>query len=370
MQIDAGRLAACLADHFSRNTTTTKNATSFSFRPPLDVRQFKFGQSNPTSNAASGNKFVLRKKPPGQLLSKKAHAVEREYRVINALYSKSSVPVPRVHLLCEDSSVIGTPFYVMEFLKGRIFPDNRIPELSPQERILCYTALMDTLARLHTAPIATLGLQDYSRTPTGFYQRQVATLTTISQQQHASDPARVPAIPRLADMTAWFARNAVAEEPPTVVHGDFKLDNVVFHPTDAARIIGVLDWELSTLGHPLSDLANCLLPWYMPSGLASMLPGGVGFKDAPRPLPVPEADELIKEYCTRAGRSYPIQRFEFCIAFSFFRLIVIIQGVSARAARKQASSSTAVTIDDKVMAQVASLVLGFVDAGDLGAAKL
>ncbi|KAJ3265191.1 hypothetical protein HDU77_006046 [Chytriomyces hyalinus] len=362
MKLDHAKLTSFLATQLNTNQ----------FKAPIQIKQFKFGQSNPTYFIvdANNNRFVLRKKPPGALMSKTAHAVEREFKVINALFQHSNVPVPRVYFLCQDNAVLGTPFYLMDFLKGRIFGDNALPELSSlSERGDCYTALMDTLAKLHTASVSKLGLEDYSRNPTGFYSRQISTMTAITKSQHASNPDKVPAIPRLDDMLAWFKRNMVADEPATIVHGDFKLDNVIFHPTEA-KVIGVLDWELSTLGHPLSDLANCLLPWYTSTAFNGMLPGKSGFKDTDRPLPVPEVDLLMQEYCKRAGRKYPIEKFEFCIAFSFFRALVIVQGVSARAARKQASSGNALQLNDAMMNTIAQLVLDFVDAGDLKSSKL
>ncbi|KAI8620484.1 kinase-like domain-containing protein [Chytriomyces sp. MP71] len=365
MQLNQTRVTEYLASQFA------KANTDVGFQAPIEIRQFKFGQSNPTYfvRDANGNRFVLRKKPPGSLLSKTAHAVEREYRVISALGKHSNVPVPRAYFLCEDTAVVGTPFYLMEFLQGRIFGDNALPELQTLADRANYDALMDTLAKLHSANVAQLGLSDYSRNPTGFYSRQIATLTAVTKQQYASNPEKVPAIPRLDDMLAWFKRNMVPDEPATIVHGDFKLDNVIYHPTEP-RIIGILDWELSTLGHPLSDLANCLLPWYTPTAFDGTLPGAHGFKDADRPLHVPEVTVLIKEYCKRAERKYPIEKFEFCIAFSFFRALVIVQGVQARAARKQASSGNAIQIDDSMMRVVAQLVLNYVDNGDLVSSKL
>ncbi|KAI9344251.1 kinase-like domain-containing protein [Obelidium mucronatum] len=338
MELNETRLTEYLVKHFKSSTGTVE------FKPPISIKQFKFGQSNPTYfiSDANNNQFVLRKKPPGKLISKSAHAVEREYRVINALYTKSNVPVPRVFVLCEDDQIIGTPFYVMQFLKGRIFANNSLPELEPATRKECYNALMDTLAKLHTASISHLNLQTYSHNPNGFYARQIATLTSITTQQHATNPTKVPAIPRLNDMLTWFQKNMVPNEPATIVHGDFKLDNVVFHATES-KVIGILDWELSTLGHPLSDLANCLLPWYTPAMFAKLLPGGAGLKDVERPLPVPEAGDLMQVYCRKVGRLFPIPRFDFCVAFSFFRLLVIMQ---------------------------ATLVLDFVDRGDLTPGKL
>ncbi|KAJ3216140.1 hypothetical protein HDU67_009867 [Dinochytrium kinnereticum] len=347
------------------------------FTTPLKIRQFKFGQSNPTYLLEDGRfrRFVLRKKPPGKLISKKAHAVEREYKIIHTLGKYTDVPVPRVFTLCEDSSVIGTPFYVMEFMDGRIFTDNLLSSIKEFEiRRLSYVAIVDTLARLHRPDPAGLGLLPPSAGAAGgkpFYERQIATLVGISKAQGAvQDPDTgklVGDIPRLDDMIKWFRRNAVSDEV-TVVHGDFKVDNMVFHPT-APRVIGVLDWELSTVGHPLSDLANLLLPWYTPMAIGEHAPGGVGFLDAKRPLSVPEAPELIKEYCRLSGRQYPIPRFDFCIAFSFFRLAVITQGVAARVALKQASSANAKAAADMFI-PCTNLVLGFVDKGDLGPSKL
>ncbi|ORY48556.1 kinase-like protein [Rhizoclosmatium globosum] len=365
MEIDGTRLAEYLATQF-------KSTTGLQFKPPLQIKQFQFGQSNPTYfiTDANNNRFVLRKKPPGQLLSKTAHAVEREYRVISALYTKSDVPVPRVYVLCEDNAVVGTPFYVMQFLQGRIFEDNALPQLEQRDRESCLMALIQTLAKLHKTSIKDLNLETFSHNPTNFYSRQINTLSAISQSQHSSNPDKVAAIPRLNEMLAWFKRNMVPEEPVTIVHGDYKLDNVVYAPTEN-RVIGILDWELSTLGHPLSDLANCLLSWYTPAEFHGKLPGVSVFgKGVARPLSVPEVDVLLREYCKSVGRAYPIPRWEFCIAFSFFRLLVIIQGVTARAARKQASSANATVADNKMMEYCAGLVLQYVDKGDLDAAKL
>ncbi|KAI8619738.1 hypothetical protein BC830DRAFT_707747 [Chytriomyces sp. MP71] len=175
-----------------------------------------------------------------------------------------------------------------------IFGDNALPELHTlADRTKCYESLMDALAKLYTANVAQLGLWAYSCNPDGFYFRQIATLTAVTKQQYASNPEKVPAIPRLDDMLAWFKRNMVPDEPATIVNGDFKLDNyVICHPNEP-RIICILGWELSSLGHPLSDLANCLLPWYTPTAFDGMLPGVHGFKDVDRP--VQEMDILIQE---------------------------------------------------------------------------
>ncbi|KAJ3195606.1 hypothetical protein HK101_011669 [Irineochytrium annulatum] len=347
---------------------------------PIEIRQFKFGQSNPTYllRDASNKRYVLRKKPPGNLISKKAHAVEREYKVLNALGIKSDVPVPRVYVLCEDTSVLGTPFYVMEFLDGRIFTENTMQSVTdPDIKRVCYNSVMDTLARLHKPDPVALGLIPApapGKARTGgasFYERQIATLVGISRAQGAVvDPATnkpVGDLTRLDDMIAWFRRNVVPDEV-TVVHGDFKVDNMVFHPT-SPRVIGVLDWELSTVGHPLSDLANLLLPWYTDHAMGFGGPGGAGFRGAPRPLPVPEADELMKEYCRLTGRTYPIPKFEFCIAFSWFRLAVISQGVNARYVRGQASSANAKDMAG-AFRMCCNAVLEYVDGGDLKPSRL
>ncbi|KAJ3331963.1 hypothetical protein HDU76_001691 [Blyttiomyces sp. JEL0837] len=362
MQIDGAKLTAYL-------TTAVPN-----FKGPLQIKQFKLGQSNPTYFLTDGNnkRYVLRKKPPGQLISTKAHAVEREYQVINALGTKTDVPVPIVYTLCTDNSIVGTPFYVMEFLDGRIFTDNNLTGVELADKKAYYKSTMDTLSKLHTtASPAALNLSSFGKHG-DFYARQIATLVAISKQQASvvdenGTRGLVPEIPRLNEMISWFQRNQVPDEV-SVIHGDFKVDNMVFHSV-APRVIGVLDWELSTIGHPLSDLANLLLPWYTPAVVGANAPGGIGYLDAPRPLPVPEAEDLIKEYCRRAGRPYPIPKFDFCIAFSFFRLTVISQGIASRVVRKQASSASA-TMAVKMMIPCANLVLGFVDKGDLAPAKI
>ncbi|KAJ3398958.1 hypothetical protein HDV05_002148 [Chytridiales sp. JEL 0842] len=235
MNIDEGKLTSYLS------------TILLDFKAPLTVKQFKFGQSNPTYflTDASGKRYVLRKKPPGELISKKAHQVEREHQILHALGTKTDVPVPRVFALCEDSGVVGTPFYVMEFLDGRIFTDNDLPSVAVEDRRAYYNATIDTLSKLHRAPYTLPTLKNYGR-PGDFYLRQMTTLVSISRMQASvtDDQGKtpVPPIPRLKEMLAWFKRNAVADEV-SIVHGDFKVDNVVFHPV-APRVIGVLDWEL------------------------------------------------------------------------------------------------------------------------------
>ncbi|CAB4398332.1 APH-domain-containing protein [Rhizophagus irregularis] len=309
------------------------------FKPPLIVRQFKFGQSNPTYLLFDSNKtrYVLRKKPPGSLLSSTAHAVEREFRVLDALGKNTNVPVPKVYLLCEDNSILGTPFYVMEFLEGRIFEDVRLLSLSQEDRYKCWYSAIDTLAKLHSVDYKAIGLENYGKS-SGFYSRQFRSLVKVSTiQANIKDEngSEVGPLPRLDDMIRWFKKNEIDDET-TIVHGDFKLDNLIFHPTEP-KVIGVLDWELSTIGHPLSDLANLLMNFYTKENYSEKM---IGLFDIPD-LPIPSANELIKLYCDKSKRDYPIHKFEFCIVSSFFRLAVITQGIAARIARNQASSAQA-----------------------------
>ncbi|RKP09401.1 kinase-like domain-containing protein [Thamnocephalis sphaerospora] len=352
-EVDAVALGNYLAQHISGFTT------------PIEIRQFSLGQSNPTFlvQEAGGARYVIRKKPPGQLLSNTAHAVEREFRVLDALGRHTDVPVPRVFHLCEDTSVLGTPFYVMEFVKGRIFSDVRFNTLAPEERRACWLSVVETLAKLHLADYRAIGLADYGR-PSDFYARQIRSLQRVSAAQAAvvdsATGKAVGPIPRLDEMLAWFSRNAVADRT-TIVHGDFKVDNVVFHPTEP-RVIAILDWELSTIGHPLSDLANLLQPYYASIKGVPMMPAGL--EGNQRPEGVPSADELIKHYCELTAQPYPIRNWMFSVAFSFFRLSVITQGIAARVAKGQASSAQA-TEYAKLFRPVAQFGLRIVDAGEL-----
>ncbi|KAG2183608.1 hypothetical protein INT43_006616 [Umbelopsis isabellina] len=331
------------------------------FKAPLAVSQFKFGQSNPTYLLADANKqqYVLRKKPPGALLSATAHAVEREFRVLNALGTSSDVPVPKVYVLCEDVSIIGTPFYVMEFVKGRIFTDVRMLSLPFEERKQCWYSAIRTLAKLHKVDYVSAGLKTYGRNG-GFYSRQIKSLQKVSAAQAAvvdeESGKPVGNLPRLQEMLAWFARNQVSDRS-TIVHGDYK----IFHPSEP-RVIGILDWELSTIGHPLSDLANLLQPFYLPGDGDDANPGfrSVKVED----LPIPPAERLMQIYCEESGISYPIQNWSFCVAFAFFRVAVITQGIAARVARKQASSPQAKWYAARFV-PFTHLALEIVDQGEL-----
>ncbi|KAJ2847429.1 hypothetical protein IWW36_003858 [Coemansia brasiliensis] len=310
---------------------------------PLTIRQFNVGQSNPTYllTDAQGKKYVLRKKPAGQLLSKTAHAVEREFRVLQALGEHTQVPVPKVYALCEDTSIVGTPFYLMEYLQGRILTDIRLPDIKPQERLRYWQALIDVLVQLHQVDYKKVGLETYGREG-GFYERQLRSLTRVAEAQTAAIEQKrgEGRLPRLSELQRWFSRQGCPDET-TIVHGDFKMDNVVWDPREP-RIVGVLDWELSTLGNPRTDLANLLQPLIVPFRLGfekdSVLQGLAG---APASEGAPREDEMLERYCLKMKRTYPLEGWEFAKVFGLFRNAVIQQGVAARVAKGQASSSFA-----------------------------
>ena len=299
------------------------------FRGPLAVSQFKGGQSNPTYllRAASGN-YVLRRKPPGKLL-KSAHAVDREFRVISALY-ESGFPVPRPHVLCEDADIVGTTFYVMEFVEGRIFWELDLPGLDPDERCAIYDNVNDTIARLHSIDYQGIGLADYG-VPGNYFERQISRWT---RQYRASETGTVVTMDRLID---WLPGNIPDDDTVSVVHGDFRLDNMILHPTEP-RVIAVLDWELSTIGHPLADFTYHLMAWQMPDiGIGST--GLVGKPLAE--LGIPDEDAYIAAYCDRTGRDAGIPGRDFYSAFNFFRLAAILQGIAGRVRDGTAASAHA-----------------------------
>ncbi|KAI2636910.1 phosphotransferase enzyme family protein [Hypomontagnella submonticulosa] len=324
---------------------------------PLDVKQFGFGQSNPTYQltATDGTKYVLRKKPAGKLLSQSAHKVEREHRIIAALQT-SGVPVPRAYCLCEDAQVLGTPFYIMSFVAGRIFEDATIPSArSPAERKNLWRAAVEALASLHRVDPDAVGLGTFGRRG-GFYDRQLATWQQIcAAQARATDVETgepVGAIPHMDALMAFF-RDATRRprDRATLVHGDYKIDNVVF-AADGPRVAGILDWEMSTIGHPLSDLANLMHPFTAASMSSS--PGKNNKDDDealqavshPGFLPgatpgLPEPSEVLAWYAAAAGWEPRPEEVVWASAFSVFRLAAICQGIAARVATRQASSAHA-----------------------------
>uniref|UniRef100_A0A8C6YJ56 Acyl-CoA dehydrogenase family member 10 n=1 Tax=Naja naja TaxID=35670 RepID=A0A8C6YJ56_NAJNA len=300
----------------------------------LELQQFSHGQSNPTYYIRFGDhQLVLRKKPPGKLLPS-AHAVEREYRVLKALRD-TGIPVPKVLALCEDSSVIGTPFYLMEYSPGRIFKDPSLPELEPHQRMEVYSAMNSVLCQIHSVDIQTVGLEDYGKHG-NYVQRQIQTW---SKQYRATETHTIPAMERLLK---WFPSHLPASEQLSVVHGDFRLDNLIFHP-EKLEVVAVLDWELSTLGDPLCDVAYNCLPYFMPSDCSIIK--GLNDCDLNR-LAIPTAEAYLQMYCRHRldipqPAPFPRHNWHFYMAFSFFRVAAILQGVYKRFLAGQASSATA-----------------------------
>ncbi len=298
------------------------------FRGPLKIRQFVGGQSNPTYLLDTpGARFVMRKKPPGTLLQS-AHQVEREFRIIKAL-AATDVPVPRAHLLCEDADVIGTAFFVMDYVAGRIMRDPTMPGSSPDERGACYDSMNDVLARLHRVDFRAVGLGDFGR-PTGYVARQVARW---SKQYELSKTEEIPEMDRLIE---WLTLHIPTDDETTIAHGDYRMENIIFHPSEP-RVVAVLDWELSTLGHPLGDLGWACRPYHCPPGIDGVL----SFEGIERKSPgIPSEDEFVASYCKRVGRR-EIPDLMFFIAFSFFRAAAIAQGIAMRAKIGTASAPDA-----------------------------
>ncbi|MGO9834803.1 MAG: phosphotransferase [Polyangiaceae bacterium] len=297
------------------------------FGGTVDVAQFKGGQSNPTFLVSAGGKrYVIRRKPPGTLLPS-AHAVDREYRVITAL-AATDVPVPRTHVLCEDESIIGTPFYVMDYVEGRIFWEPTLPGLSPDDRACIYDAMNDVIARLHRVDPSAVGLSDYGK-PGNYFARQIARW---SKQYRASETKPIEAMHRLIE---WLPQHVPAGDETTIVHGDFRLDNMVFHP-DRPEILALLDWELSTLGHPLADFSYNCMQWRLPTETGRGLAGADSAS-----FGIPSEAEYVAAYCRRTGRQ-SIGNWDFCLAYNMFRLAAILQGIAGRVEQGTAASPHAV----------------------------
>jgi aminoglycoside phosphotransferase (APT) family kinase protein len=298
------------------------------FNGPVSAEKFAGGQSNPTFKLTAGDQaYVLRRKPPGELL-KSAHAVDREFRVISALQN-TDVPVPKTYLLCEDEAVIGSMFYIMEYMEGRILWDPLLPEAANnEERSAIYDAMNQTMAALHNVNVDAVGLTDFGR-PGNYFERQ---LGRWAKQYKASETRHIAAMETL--MT-WLPANMPADDGTVnLVHGDYRLDNMMFHPTEP-RVIALLDWELSTLGHPLGDLGYSCMPYH--GGVAGKLSldGRVGPETG-----IPTESEFVEDYCRHTGRE-SILNWNFYLAFSFFRLASILQGVYKRGIMGIASSTEA-----------------------------
>lgn len=296
------------------------------FSGPLSVRQFVGGQSNPTYYmTAGGRAYVLRRKPPGKLLPS-AHLVEREYRIISAL-AGTGVPVPRALTLCEDPGVIGTAFYVMEYVPGRVLTSPALPGLAPAERRAIYESMSDVLARLHTVDWQGMGLADFGR-PGNYFARQIHRWT---EQYRASETGTIPAMERLI---AWLPQHIPADDQTTIAHGDYRLANLIVHPTEP-RVVAILDWELATLGHPLADLAYNCMPYRLPAARFDGLRG-----EDLAALGIPSEAEYVAAYCRKTGRA-GIPDWGFYLAFAMFRLAAILQGIVGRVQAGTAAAADA-----------------------------
>jgi aminoglycoside phosphotransferase (APT) family kinase protein len=300
----------------------------------VTVRQFQGGQSNPTFHVQTeAGAYVLRKKPPGKLLPS-AHAVEREYRVLSALQG-TDVPVPRTRLLCEDASVIGTPFFVMDHMPGRVFPDRVMKPATPEERVAVYEDMARVLAALHRVDWRAAGLEGFGR-PERYMARQIERWT---KQWEASKVEEMPAMDRLI---AWLPAHLPEEDEATIAHGDFRLGNLILHPTEP-RVVALLDWELCTIGHPLADLGYTCLTYHMapgPDGIAGTWGtdlAGTG---------IPSEREFVASYCAHVGRPVP-EKLDVFIVFSMFRLAAIVAGVWRRALDGNAADPSAIGYRDR-----------------------
>lgn len=305
------------------------------------VRQFRGGQSNPTFVLLSGERaWVLRKKPPGVLLPS-AHMIEREYRIMKAL-ADTDVPVARVHALCEDPSVIGTPFFVMDLVEGRVFRSELLPNMSPSERRAIYIAMVDTLAKLHCVDVKAVGLEDFGKTG-NYMARQ------LSRWQKQYEASKTDDISAMDGLSQWLAAQMPTDDSTTIAHGDYRLENMIYHPTEP-RVLAVLDWELSTLGHPLADLGYNCMAYHLPStgtDASAIHAHGRGISGPDlADLGIPSEAEYVAEYSKQAGR--PVPDFDYYVAFAMFRRAAICQGVYKRGLDGNASSETAVTLQPLV----------------------
>jgi aminoglycoside phosphotransferase (APT) family kinase protein len=319
----------------------TQNLSGFA--GPLSIEQFKGGQSNPTYKLVTpGTAYVMRTKPgPASKLLPSAHAVDREFRVMDAL-AMTPVPVPRMHVLCTDESVIGRAFYIMQCMQGRVLWDQSLPGMTPDQRAAVYDEMNRVMAALHSVDVRSVGLMDYGK-PGNYFERQIGRW---SKQYLAAATESIPAMDQLID---WLPRNLPDSARDTsqlsIVHGDFRLDNLMFHPTEP-RAVAVLDWELSTLGHPLADFSYHCMAWHIPPGEFR----GIGGLDLAS-LGIPGEAEYVRRYCDRTGRGDPAELmadWNFYLAYNLFRLASITQGIARRvldgtAASAQAKASGAAT---------------------------
>jgi aminoglycoside phosphotransferase (APT) family kinase protein len=296
------------------------------YRGPVTVEQYGGGQSNPTYRlSAPSGRYVLRRKPPGKLLAS-AHAVDREYRVITAL-GPTGFPVPRTYGLCEDEAVIGTAFYVMDCVEGRVLWDQQLPDLPRTERAAIFDRMNATIARLHQIDYKAIGLESYGR-PGNYLARQI---DRWSKQYRLSETERIEAMDNLID---YLPKNIPEEDATSIVHGDYRMDNMIFHATEA-RILAIIDWELSTLGNPFADFAYHMMYWRLEPALFRGL-AGTDFAA----LGIPSESEYLEAYCRRSHRS-GIAHWDYYIAYNMFRLAAILQGIMKRFVDGTAASQRA-----------------------------
>jgi aminoglycoside phosphotransferase (APT) family kinase protein len=299
------------------------------FSGELEIAQFKGGQSNPTFKlTAGGRHYVLRTKPaPAAKLLPSAHAIDREFRVMDAL-SRAGFPAARQYALCLDEAVIGRAFYLMEFIDGRVLWDQSLPGMTPAQRGAIYDEMNRVIAQLHSLDYQALGLESFGK-PGNYFARQIDRWT---KQYKAAETEQIPAMESLID---WLPKHIPAGEITTIVHGDFRLDNLIFHPTEP-RILAVLDWELSTLGHPLADFSYHCMSWHITPGLFR----GIGGLDLAA-IGIPPEDEYVARYSERTGIAIDKQDFRFYLAYNMFRMAGILQGIMKRYQDGTASSEQA-----------------------------
>ena len=299
------------------------------FSGELAIEQFKGGQSNPTFKLSAGDqRYVLRTKPgPAAKLLPSAHAIDREFRVMDAL-NKAGFPAARQYALCTDEALIGRAFYIMEFVEGRVLWDQSLPGMSSTERAAIYDEMNRVIAQLHTVDYAAIGLESYGK-PGNYFGRQIERW---SKQYKASETETIPAMDQLIE---WLPKNIPPGDETSIVHGDYRLDNMMFHPTEP-KVLAVLDWELSTLGHPLADFSYHLMSWHIPEGQFR----GIGGLDLPS-LGIPTEAEYIARYCERTGRTLRPQDMNFYLAYNMFRMAGILQGIMKRYVDGTASSAQA-----------------------------
>lgn len=316
------------------NLTNWFKANVIGFEGPLSASKFAGGQSNPTFRIDTPTKsYVLRRKPMGKTLPG-AHAIDREYRIMTALGS-IGFPVPKTYGLCVDDEVIGSMFFVMEMVEGRIFWDPTFPEIEKPQRHKYYAAMNETIARLHMVNFEKIGLGDYGKSGQ-FVARQIALWSR--QYQSDSDAGPVAAMDRLVK---WLPENIPIEDETSLAHGDFRCDNMIFHPSEP-KVIAVLDWELSTLGNPIADFTYHLMPYRMPRGMHT---GMMGVDLAE--LGIPSEEEYIAQYC-QATKRKKIENVDFYIAFNMFRLVAILHGIKGRYIRGNASNAQAASLIEKM----------------------